>query len=206
MGAEPTSERTTKTTRRSVLLAGGLFGVSLVLPDWDAWAAAMQHAPTNVPGVGPSIFESAEFADLEAITAQIIPSDATTPGAREAGAARFIDRALASFFAAVVPDFRAGLKDFQRGVHARYAERGTFAQLPDAEQIEWLRTVEHTPFFKAVRQLTILGMFTSPAYGGNRDGLGWKLLGFVDQHAFVPPFGYYDRDYPGFQPSGTDKS
>ena len=27
---------------------------------------------------------------------------------------------------------------------------------------------------------------------------GWKLLGFEDLHAFQPPFGYYDRDYPGF--------
>ena len=27
---------------------------------------------------------------------------------------------------------------------------------------------------------------------------GWKLIGFEDRHAFQPPFGYYDRDYPGF--------
>ncbi|MGH8237656.1 MAG: hypothetical protein ACREXP_11635 [Steroidobacteraceae bacterium] len=33
---------------------------------------------------------------------------------------------------------------------------------------------------------------------GNLDGVGWKLLGFQDQHIFEPPFGYYDRDYPGF--------
>ena len=25
-------------------------------------------------------------------------------------------------------------------------------------------------------------MFTLPAYGGNRDGVGWKLIGFEDQH------------------------
>ena len=37
-----------------------------------------------------------------------------------------------------------------------------------------------------------------PAYGGNRDGVGWKLIGFEDRHVFQPPFGYYDRDYPGF--------
>ena len=49
-----------------------------------------------------------------------------------------------------------------------------------------------------MRLLTVLGMFTMPAYGGNRDGLGWQLIGFVDQHVFKPPFGYYDRDYPGF--------
>jgi hypothetical protein len=31
---------------------------------------------------------------------------------------------------------------------------------------------------------------------------GWKLVGFTDMHAFVPPFGHYDRDYPGFVPQG----
>jgi hypothetical protein len=41
-------------------------------------------------------------------------------------------------------------------------------------------------------------MFSLPAYGGNRDAAGWKLIGFEDQHVFHPPFGYYDRDYPGF--------
>jgi hypothetical protein len=47
--------------------------------------------------------------------------------------------------------------------------------------------------------LTLVGMFALPKYGGNRDGVGWKLLGFQDQHIFEPPFGYYDRDYPGFK-------
>ena len=31
------------------------------------------------------------------------------------------------------------------------------------------------------------------------DGLGWGLIGFQDQHVFSPPFGHYDRDYPGFE-------
>ncbi len=46
-------------------------------------------------------------------------------------------------------------------------------------------------------------MFTAPTYGGNRDGLGWKLIGFEAQHVFQPPFGYYDRDYPGFVVDST---
>ena len=60
------------------------------------------------------------------------------------------------------------------------------------------KTVDHTPFFDTTRLLTLLGMFSLPAYGGNRDGVGWKLIGFEDRHVFQPPFGYYDRDYPGF--------
>ena len=38
-------------------------------------------------------------------------------------------------------------------------------------------------------------MFSNPSYGGNRGGIGWKLLGFEDQHIFDPPFGYYDQGY-----------
>jgi hypothetical protein len=41
-------------------------------------------------------------------------------------------------------------------------------------------------------------MFALPGYGGNRDAAGWKLIGFEDRHVFQPPFGHYDRDYPGF--------
>ena len=68
-----------------------------------------------------------------------------------------------------------------------------------------MRTVEQTPFFEQMRLLTLLGMFSSPAYGGNVDGAGWKLLGFEDRHVFEPPFGWYDRDYPGFaiEPHGS---
>jgi hypothetical protein len=39
-----------------------------------------------------------------------------------------------------------------------------------------------------------------PKYGGNHDKAGWKLLGFEDRHVWQPPFGYYDKDYPGFEP------
>jgi gluconate 2-dehydrogenase gamma chain len=142
---------------------------------------------------------TAERADVEAISAQIIPSDGT-PGAREAGVVVFIDRALATFFSSVASDFRAGLAGFQSACHARHPDCDSFAELPSARQIEFLHEVETTPFFVRVRLLAVLGMFASPAYGGNRDGIGWRLIGFEDKHTFEPPFGYYDRDYPGFKP------
>ena len=75
---------------------------------------------------------------------------------------------------------------------------------PDT-QIAFLKTVERTPFFDTARALTLLGMFSSPKYGGNFGGSGWKMMGFQDQHAFTPPFGYYDRDYTGFVPYPTEK-
>jgi hypothetical protein len=38
-------------------------------------------------------------------------------------------------------------------------------------------------------------MFSNPSYGGNRDEVGWKLIGFEAPHPWQPPFGYYDADY-----------
>jgi gluconate 2-dehydrogenase gamma chain len=146
-----------------------------------------------------SFLTPAERADVEAISAQIIPSDGT-PGAREAGAVVFIDRALATFFSSVANDFRAGLAAFHSACHARHPDCESFAALSSGQQIQFLHEVESTPFFVRVRLLTVLGTFASPAYGGNRDGVGWKLIGFEDRHVFEPPFGYYDRDYPGFEP------
>ena len=81
----------------------------------------------------------------------------------------------------------------------------TFAQAGPDAQMAYLKTVDGTPFFDTVRTLTLLGMFSSPQYGGNFGGAGWKLMGFADQHAFTPPFGYYDREYTGFVPYSTEK-
>jgi hypothetical protein len=61
----------------------------------------------------------------------------------------------------------------------------------------WL---ERTPFFGNMRFLTLIGLLALPSYGGNADRLGWKLVGFVDQHAWEPPFGHYDAAYTGFVP------
>jgi gluconate 2-dehydrogenase gamma chain len=141
------------------------------------------------------------MAAVDAMTALVIPTD-ETPGAREAGVAQFIDRALGSFFSPLAGDFRAGLAEFQRAVRQRHPDSDSFAGLGVDAQAEMLRSIELTPFFSLVRQLTVLGMFSNPSYGGNRAGTGWQLLGFADQHAFQPPFGHYDQDYPGFQLPG----
>jgi gluconate 2-dehydrogenase gamma chain len=58
--------------------------------------------------------------------------------------------------------------------------------------------LDQTDFFRKVRFLTLLGLFASPSYGGNKGGIGWRLVGIDGSHAFTPSFGHYDRDYPGF--------
>ena len=85
-------------------------------------------------------------------------------------------------------------------VLAELRPRSPMPAAPEAQQIAWLQEVEKTPFFSAMRRLTVLGLIALPKYGGNRDYLGWQLIGVEDNHAWEPPFGYYDIDYPGFEP------
>jgi gluconate 2-dehydrogenase gamma chain len=188
-------------SRRSFLrVMGAALGGTVLTLEWSeiAKAAHDAHRTAQAPGAGgPFFFTPAELADVAAIAEQIIPSDGT-PGAREASVGHFIDRALASFLSRLAPTFRTQFAEFRAQCHLRHPAVASFAALSSEQQIEFLKTVDRTPFFESMRLLTVLGMFTSPQYGGNRDGLGWKLLGFEDQHIFMPPFGYYDRDYPGF--------
>jgi hypothetical protein len=190
-------------SRRNFLLTGGVALTSAWLAsNWPGIAAAAQHAAHVASAsepVGFGYFSAADAADVEALTAQIIPSGAT-PGAREAHAVYFIDRALATFFAERAAAFRAGLSQFQEAFRAAYPSSATFAVASAADQLAFLKTVDRTPFFESARVLTIIGTLTSAKYGGNKDGLGWKMMGFEDQHVFEPPFGDYDRDYKGFVP------
>jgi hypothetical protein len=192
-------------SRRSFLLSGGGFLTSVwIAAHWPDIAAAAHHAEAMPEGAGSAgfqFFTADDAADVEAIAGQIVPSGAT-PGAREARAVYFIDRALATFFAAWSAHFRSGLAGFQSGFRAANPASASFAAAGSAEQIEYLKTVDLTPFFDSVRTLTLLGMFSSPKYGGNYGGAGWAMMGFKDQHAFTPPFGYYDREYTGFVPYG----
>jgi hypothetical protein len=183
-------------TRRALLQAiAAAVGVAALPVNWLEIVEAADQAHAHAATI--TFLTAAEAADVEAVAAQIIPTD-DTPGAREAGVIHFIDRVLATFLARLAPDYRTQLAEFQAACHAKHPEAASFAALPSDQQIAFLKTVDHTPFFETTRMLTLFGMFTDPKYGGNRDGVGWKLIGFEDRHMFQPPFGYYDRDYPGF--------
>ena len=188
-------------SRRALLQAfAAALGVAALPLSWAEIVPAAHEAHVTAQSGGKPKLEflsAAEAADVEAVAAQIIPTD-ETPGAREAGAVYFIDRALATFLSQLASDYRAHLAEFQAAFRARHPGAASFASLSFEQQHEYLTTVDRTPFFDTTRLLTLLGMFSMPRYGGNRDGVGWKLIGFEVRHAFQPPFGYYDRDYPGF--------
>lgn len=194
------------TSRRQFLAAvGNLASASWIALNWPQIAAAAEHGghgAHDMAAAGPtsiSALSAAEAADVDAIANLMVPGGAS-PGARDAGVIYFIDNALGSFFADQMPSFRKGLGTFQQGFAARFGSDQPFARAPEAQQTAWMQESESTPFFLAVRRLTVLGLIALPQYGGNRDNLGWKLIGVEDNHYWEPPFGYYDRDYPGFDP------
>jgi gluconate 2-dehydrogenase gamma chain len=191
---------TSRETRRDFLFgAGGALAATWAATNWPAIAAAHTHAAaaTSNGGAALVVLSAAEALDVEAIAAQIVPSD-DAPGAREAGALYFIDRSMHTWLAGQAESFRAGLRDFQTKFAATHSTVG-FASADDATQRAFLSANEASDFFNSMRALTLIGLFALPQYGGNRDGIGWRLIGFDNQHAFAPPFGYYDRDYPGFK-------
>jgi len=196
------------TSRRQFLgTAGGAAGAAWIGLHWPSIAAAAQHGHDAAAGRTEHEFQvlsTAQARDVEAIAAQIVPSG-RTPGAREAGVVYFIDRIHAGIYAAGAADFVAGLKDFQDEFARRRPDAGPFAGLPDEGQLAHLREVEKTPFFESMRFLTVLGLLSLPSYGGNAGQVGWKLVGFVDRHVWEPPFGHYDRDYPGFEPYAGER-
>ena len=87
-------------SRRDVLKRVGIAGAAAAVPI-DAIAQATREPFETLT--------AAEGATLEAIVARLIPTDANGPGASEARAARYIDRALGGFLASSRDTYRVGL-------------------------------------------------------------------------------------------------
>lgn len=180
--------------RDFVASSGALVGGAWLAANLPAIEAAAAHARRALARRAPlEILTPEEARELEAVAAQIIPTD-ETPGAREAGVIYFMDKALGTFGSQFLGPVRGGLPDLLKTAHAKNPAVRGFAELSSEQQMEVLRSMEQTPFFGAVRFLTVAGMFGDPSYGGNRDRLGWRLLGFDAGHAHQPPFGYYDAN------------
>ena len=141
-----------------------------------------------------SVLSEEEAQEFKAIAARIIPTD-ETPGATEAGVIYFIDNVLADDREAEHEILRQGMRELQVAAARGISMLPIFFELEPEQQDQLLREVEESPFFGTMRFLTIAGMFSLPEYGGNRDKIGYKLIGFEDRHAWQPPYGSYDADY-----------
>jgi gluconate 2-dehydrogenase gamma chain len=183
-----------RVSRRHVLKGGSALASTALLrlgmP--SLFAAAQAACSARDEGASFQTLNAAEALEFEAIAARIIPTT-DTPGAREAGVIHFFDRLLGAQLADMLPPLRGGLADLQTALGAA----APFSSLSEAEQDARLAEHDRTPFFEMIRTLTLFGFFAMSRYGGNRDNLGWKLIGFQGHGATQPPFGYYDARYRG---------
>ena len=183
-------------TRRGFLgaVSAGMGGAWMAA-NWPAVASAASHAATAVAARGRVRFRSLSpeaAVEIEAMTIRILPSD-DGPGAREAGVIYFIDRALGTFLRDQRPLVTPGLAELNAAAAARHPGVGNFSALDAAAQDDVLRAIEGGDFFGLIRRATIAGFLANPSYGGNRDTVGWRWIGFEDRFVWQPPFGYYDR-------------
>lgn len=111
--------------------------------------------------------------------------------------------------------YRAGIRALNDHCRGRFRGK-TFNQLAPDDQDQLLAAIEKGKlelqgvkakgFFAMLLQNTIEGFFSDPLYGGNRDMVGWRLIGFpgarydhrdvVDKHGErygLPPVGILGR-------------
>jgi len=195
----------------------GTAAVAWVNSQWPAVVAAAQHAHDAARSTTPAKFEvltTEQARQLQAIASQIIPTD-EMPGTREAGVVYFIDRALVTFAVDTRPVYEKGIAAINQLTSTKYPGRKTFADASPEEQEAILTEfaagrgiggayleigpADSRDFFQTIRMHTVFGFLADPSAGGNKDYAGWKVVGRDPAPTFAPPYGYYDKGYPGWQ-------
>lgn len=127
-------------------------------------------------------FNEHEAGIVTALFERLFPADQSGPGATEIGVAYYVDKALAGPYADKLEAYRAGVARLN-GV-AQHRCGNDFAVCTPDEQDALLANLERNAiseapngFFELLRAHLQEGLFADPAYGGNRQKLGWKTLG-----------------------------
>jgi len=136
-------------------------------------------------------FTAEEARVVSAACARIFPTDASGPGASEAGVVIYIDRQLAGPYGRdkyrytkgpwvdSVPEHGyQGKENPQQTYRQGLKNLGNFTSLSTGEQDKKLAEIERTHFFQLLRAHTIEGMFCDPMHGGNAGLIGWQLIGY----------------------------
>jgi gluconate 2-dehydrogenase gamma chain len=170
-------------TRREMLKRMGMMiGVATLPPVLLRSRAQVQ---TALSGAYMSL-NTGEAQTLRGIVARLIPADENGPGALEARADRFIDRALSGALKSQRQAYASGLAAVDS--YAQSSKSAPFAKLSPGDQDAVLTdmqqnratgfTGQSSQFFSLVRTHTIQGTFSDPFYGGNENFIGWELIGY----------------------------
>src|SRR6185436_17318955 len=101
-------------SRRALIKQAGLAGVAVAVCSTTLGCSEQTVTAATAPAASPvrealETLNAQEADALEAIVARLIPSDENGPGAKEARAAHYIDRALAGPYRALRGNYAAGL-------------------------------------------------------------------------------------------------
>lgn len=149
---------------------------------------------------GFQFFTPLEAETFEALAGRIWPGDEDDPGAVEAGAVNYVDRALAGSYSDYQSAYRNALFDLEQDVQERFGSR--FAELdadrqdvvvaelydrsPDDDPLrDWVGRQIHTgpqTTFELFRKHVMEGVFCDPVHGGNRDFAGWRVVNYPGAH------------------------
>lgn len=157
-------------------------------------------------------FTAEEAKMIQAAAARIIPSDESGPGATEAGVVVYIDRQLASGYGTDNYRYTKGpWVEADEGIFG-YQGKDTpqdtyrkgipllgndFAALSPEEQDQRLEKMERTRFFQMLRQHCVEGFMCDPMHKGNKNLVGWKLIGYPGpQLSYISDMEpYYGKPY-----------
>jgi gluconate 2-dehydrogenase gamma chain len=189
--ADPTPNRT-PISRRDLLKSAGAAGAAALIPGGvTAEPAVVPAERAAVVPTGPLMNLTAQETEiLGAMVDRLIPSDDMGPGALEAGAVRFIDRALSEAESDSVDTYRTGIAALDR--YSRYSRGAPFVELSERDKDSVLIDVQlgaatgaevgfvgsSGSFFNMVKSHTWQGTFGDPMYGGTINFIGWDILGY----------------------------
>jgi gluconate 2-dehydrogenase gamma chain len=161
-------------------------------------------------------FNAEEAAFIEAACERLIPGDEVGPGALDAGVPNYLDKQLGGAWGSGERLYRSGpwqqgtpsqgyqlpftpAELFRTALHAiqpEFKDRA-FKDLSPEQQDAYLELLEaggkdlggvpSAVFFGTLLQMTVEGYFSDPVYGGNKDMVAWKMIGFPGAYA-----SYYD--------------
>ena len=162
-------------------------------------------------------FNADEAGFIEAACERLIPHDEVGPGALDAGVPNYLDKQLGGSWGAGERLYRSGpwqqgspsqgyqlpftpgelFHNALRAILTEFEGKTAFKDLPPDQQDAYLKTLEaggqdlggvpSATFFATLLQMTVEGYFSDPIYGGNKNMVAWKMIGFPGAYA-----DYYD--------------
>lgn len=156
--------------RQALQRAGLVLGYAISAPV----IAGIMNGCKSTPDLTykPVFFTEEQAGLVSEVTAIIIPKT-DTPGAKEVGVPAFIDQLIKQCYKKEDQDrFIAGLAEFDEGAKKAYGD--SFLDLETAKQKEYVKkthdaaldaskagTVKDKPFILMVKELTVVGFYTS---------------------------------------------